>query len=250
MTIDSSAVNHGIPTRENFLAFRSGALPLAVLPNAMDSSQVDLLRQDAKALQSLGFGASAGIATGESGVRSGVHQIWLASPGSPSQENLLLGNLDARRDLFRFVHNLRSQLELGGFRCLPPELLELSYLLYDENGASYARHLDTFSGVTTTNSDHRRSISLLLYLGDDDEGEKKRPWECDRDGGALRIYGNPANQCTGGKFVLDDPDGWSDITPRPGSLVLLDSATVPHEVMTTKRSRACVAAWFGSYTDS
>ena len=47
-------------------------------------------------------------------------------------------------------------------------------------GGSYRRHMDDSSNVAIGHG-ARRSLSLLVYLGDDD-------WDAQRDGGALRIY--------------------------------------------------------------
>ena len=35
-----------------------------------------------------------------------------------------------------------------------------------------------------------------------------------------------------------------DILPRSGCLVLFDSATVPHEVLVTRRARTVLAGWY------
>ena len=97
------------------------------------------------------------------------------------------------------------------------ESAELQLLHYG-SGGRYARHVD--DGVCTAARPLRRSISLLLYLTPDD-------WQ-DADGGSLRIHGS---------------GGHVDVTPTAGSLVLFDSATVPHEVCVTWRERTVIVGW-------
>jgi hypothetical protein len=107
--------------------------------------------------------------------------------------------------------------------------VELSYLLYGGDGASYAKHVDCkaedlralqdeggSSERKMPGTDHRRAVSFLLYLGNDDDDdveEEERAdaeplddgdeggvvrakgsrggsaWDPSRHGGALRIHG-------------------------------------------------------------
>ena len=242
---NSNAQLWGMPSFLNGPAmndFLCGDVPLICVPNAVSQSQVVEWRQDAQALASLAFGTSAGVASGQRGIRSGVHQVWLVSPGNPLQQDLV-GNIDARKQLLRFVDNLRGVLDMGSpARSLPPELVELSYLIYDSSGAAYKKHVDTFADDSR---EARRCVSFILYLGDaNDEND----WDCDRDGGALRIHGRDFAQVTGQPICSNTEDEfWADITPQPGTIVLFDSASVPHEVMATKRGRICVVGWLGTY---
>eukprot|EP00977_Amphora_coffeiformis_P002289 scaffold426_cov219-Amphora_coffeaeformis.AAC.51 len=230
----------------SFESFRSGSVPLVCIPNALNAAQILAWKQDAQALRSLAFGATAGVATGHRGIRSGVHQVWLQSPGCPTSQNFLVGNIDARKDLVRFVDTLRVLLQQtsndGGLR-LPPELVELSYLLYDNDGAAYAKHVDSFAN--DAGSDRTRRISFLLYLGDEQE---ELAWDCARDGGALRIHDEAFAKATGQPVYTNVlGEYWSDITPHPGTMVLFDSSSVPHEVVATKRGRICVVGWLGTH---
>ena len=68
----------------------------------------------------------------------------------------------------------------------------------------------------------RRSISLLLYLTPPD-------WRTEVDGGALRVHRQNAAPL--------------DVEPHAGTLVLFDSASVPHEVLPTRRERTVVVGW-------
>ena len=117
--------------------------------------------------------------------------------------------------------------------------------MYHENGAAYAKHIDSLADDDDSTSDCARSVSFLLYLGDNES----LAWDCARDGGALRIHGEVFAKTTGQKVTTNDETGdcWADITPHPGTVVLFDSATVPHEVVATKRSRTCVVGWLGAY---
>lgn len=83
-------------------------------------------------------------------------------------------------------------------------------------GGFYARHCDSFHGA------RNRIVSLVAYLNED--------WG-DADGGCLRIFP------PGGVGAVD-------IVPQRGTLVLMLSEDVPHEVLATHRLRASVAGWF------
>jgi predicted 2-oxoglutarate/Fe(II)-dependent dioxygenase YbiX len=228
-------------------AFQNQSVPLVCLPHAVPPSHIQAWRQDAQALQALSFGGTAGVVQDDgTAIRSGVHQVWLASPGRASPPPLLVGNLAARRQLVNTIQALRHGLEAP--RSLPPDLVELSYLLYEGNqGGKYGRHVDR----RHRSSYHQRSVSFLLYLGSGDaagDEVEEDPWDCARDGGALRIHG-PAAYATGQPVTLSlsgDPQVYADVTPQAGTLVVFDSATVPHEVLVTQRSRICVVGWCGT----
>ena len=104
------------------------------------------------------------------------------------------------------------------------ETLELQALHYPQGG-SFRRHVDGRPGFKigpSERTDIRRSLSFVVYLTHDDFNPAA-------DGGALRFH---------------TPDrGLIDVQPRPGQLVLFDSATLPHEVLTTRRDRLCLAGW-------
>ena len=104
------------------------------------------------------------------------------------------------------------------------ESAELTLLGY-KAGGSYRRHMDDSSNVAIGHG-ARRSLSLLVYLGDDD-------WDAQRDGGALRIYPPKGS----------GREGYVDVPPYAGTLVVFDSATVPHEVLVTNRPRVALAGW-------
>jgi hypothetical protein len=152
--------------------------------------------------------------------------------------------MDARRELFRAVDWVRESLQTDGVSpALPPHLVELSYLLYGGDGASYAKHVDCKAEDLRALQDeggsserkmpgrqHRRAVSFLLYLGnddDDDEDEEhadeeplddgdedgivrpERPaWDPSRHGGALRIHGaGPASAVRDAAHAASLPQG-------------------------------------------
>ena len=97
------------------------------------------------------------------------------------------------------------------------ESAELQLLCYPPGG-HYRRHVD--DGTSTEDMPVRRSISLLVFLTQDD-------WSA-ADGGQLRVHTS---------------DAVCDIESTPGTLVLFDSATVPHEVLPTRRERHVCVGW-------
>lgn len=212
-----------------------------LLDHDIDVNGLQEMRDDICALHAAGWGTAAGVSSQTTGIREGVHQIWLETAaggdrGSSSPQSLqtcLLGRVETRRSLLQWAHHLRIKLseQLGQ----PLSDLELSYLLYRE-GAYYNKHVDTIasSGARSKNR-RRRVISFLLYLGD--PYDFTSPWDADRDGGALRLYNHNA-------------DSYVDVSPIPGRLILFDSATTHHEVCRTVRPRAAVAGWFGTIEES
>lgn len=92
-------------------------------------------------------------------------------------------------------------------------------------GGSYQRHVDWKPGMPIGpegRTSVKRSISLLMYLTPDD-------WNPAADGGALRVY--------------DSASAHMDVQALPGQLVLFDSSSIAHEVLTTRRDRMLVAGW-------
>ncbi len=81
----------------------------------------------------------------------------------------------------------------------------------------YQKHIDRF------NTDDARTISFLIYFNS--------KWAAG-DGGELRVYDQAS------KNIL------TDINPSGGRLFGFMSADVPHEVLTTLKSRASFAGWW------
>ena len=126
--------------------------------------------------------------------------------------------------LIATVDALRAALIRSSGRPLL-ETAELQLLHYPQGG-SFRRHVDDRPGIKIGahgRTDVRRSISFLIYLTRDD-------WDPAADGGALRFH--------------TAQHGLIDVNPWPGTLAIFDSAKLPHEVLTTRRERMCVAGWF------
>lgn len=128
--------------------------------------------------------------------------------------------------LLSVVERLRRALAASTGRALL-ESAEIQLLGY-KPGGSYRRHLDDSAGLSigTGGRQVRRSLSLLIYLTPDD-------WNVEQSGGSLRVH-LPG----GGQRNL-----MVDVPPLAGSLVVFDSATVPHEVLRTQRPRVVLAGW-------
>ena len=230
-----------------FEAFRERKISLVSItsPAPLSSELIRDLKYDAKSLEASGFGSLAGVAGAKiaKDIRYGVHQVWLQTPRSRSPLPMI-GNLDARRELFRVVERLRLELEIGKYWKLPPEFVELSYLIY-KPGSFYVKHKDVISDGNN-NCESERSVSIIIFLGDH---ESESEWKY-ADGGAVRIHDDCA--IFAGTPVLHDENGnlYSDVLPTPGTMVLFDAKEVPHEVLVTNRNRICVVGWFGSPMDS
>jgi len=216
-------------------AFRSGAV--LVCPQYLRSSELSAARFGAAALSGR-FGASAALAgtstTVDVEVRSCAmldlvsDRVWPALPSS------LLGVVQA-------IEDLREHLAISTKRLLCEEM-ELQLLNYAEGGL-YVKHID--DGLGTADRPVRRSVSLLLYLTPDH-------WQ-DGYGGQLRIHPAASGAIARVQQLSLDNEGNGvediasgepiDIIPVPGTLVLFDSATVPHEVLVTRRPRSAIVGW-------
>ena len=97
--------------------------------------------------------------------------------------------------------------------------IECTFVVYPAGGY-YQRHIDSLDGEPGSG---RRALSFICYLN------APGAWAA-RDGGALRVEecGAPPRE----------------ILPEGGSLVLFDSKRVWHEVLPTRRERACLVGWF------
>lgn len=264
--------------------FRNGEAPLITIPDFLPPPIIKRLLFDAQDLERFNFGSVAGVGQTPSNILAGqrldqtirknVRQIWLRSNGWSLTP--LVGDLDARNMLINSVENLRHDLAVGfngsasknmiadgvieGIQLLNPQMIELSYLSYYP-GSFYKRHIDTF----TSNNRSKRVVSFILYLGGDStsSGDESSSWCLEKDGGALRIYGEEYAQYTNcplischdidskGNAQLDEDlsmvdKGYSDVPPIPGTMVIFDSAKVPHAVMETRRSRRCIVGWLNA----
>lgn len=246
---------------------------VSITPNLLSRQQVEALLEDAKGLHRHGAFVPGGLRrrknkdAGSSGSSTTADTTDMktttdeatricdicgifddAEKADPS-----IGNIDAREDLLDLMADLRELLQLDlGIRL--SESMELQYLRYpggSSNSSSekkkmgfYGRHFDR-DPDDVSGSTCRRKISLLLYLNDE-------AWDAKRDGGVLRAY-LPAEEKTPKRSSSDGKgsvvSSYQDITPKGGTLVLFDSASVEHEVLPTHRERWAVVGWFLGHDD-
>ena len=120
----------------------------------------------------------------------------------------------AERALLDVLEQLRADLNRHAYFGL--ESIEAHFASYPM-GAFYRRHVDMFRDSDA------RVLSFVLYLN---EG-----WQpC--DGGELVLYSR------------EDDAELARITPSAGTLVVFESAHVPHEVLPATRTRRSIAGWF------
>ena len=230
----------------------------AVVNEWLPADSVSQLLEEAHALQCearpAGVGASIKRRV-DDGIRR-TRQLWLHPP--PVTDN---GRMSTRLALSCTVENLRAQLSSDPRQVhLSPHLTELS-LLYYPTGGYYERHLDVRrEGARPHDSrGSQREVSFIVFL----DREWRAEW-----GGALRLHpepgpgasAKPEAQARGAAAVTDgaapaaDPAGTTaaeaalrvDVQPEGGTLVLLRSAQIEHEVLRTRRPRHCVVGWLRS----
>lgn len=109
------------------------------------------------------------------------------------------------------LHALKAELNAALFLGLAE--FEGHYAAFPV-GAHYVKHLDRFA------ESDARVISAVLYLN--------AGWTAEL-GGALRLYGE---------------NGWEDVLPEAGSLVVFRSDSVHHEVLPASRLRFSLTGWF------
>jgi len=138
-----------------------------------------------------------------------------------------LPQCDDRERLREILNDLRDDLDVSS-TALDKDVTELMYAYYP-NGGYYRRHKDAEKSSTSLSS--IREYSFLLYLNVN--------WSTTQ-GGYLRIHRD------GGGDEL--PPGvlpnYIDIEPRAGTLVVMESKRVPHEVLDTRFERLAVVGWY------
>lgn len=122
--------------------------------------------------------------------------------------------LPAQRDFLWRLEELRLAVNRDLFMGLHG--IETQAALYPP-GSFYRRHLDAFQ------RDNLRALTAIVYLNP--------RWHAD-DGGALRLY------------VGEQGEGFVDILPEAGRLVVFLSERFEHEVLTTRRARWSLTSWF------
>lgn len=177
-------------------------------PDFLAPARVAALRQECLMLERTGCFRPAGVgrqAVQDAAIR-GDKIFWLEEGlgQTPEALRLLRNELD----------ELRGAINAGTFLGLLD--FEGHYASYPP-GTGYARHVDRFR------DDHRRVVSLVLYLND--------RWQAE-DGGELLLYAN------------DDTAAAARIRPVGGTLVYFLSERVPHEVRPARRARLSLTGWF------
>lgn len=170
---------------------------------------IESLAREARQLWGDGIFKHAGVGSGagftlRGDIRSD-HILWL-DESNPTQ---------AQAAYWSEMEKLRDELNSALFAGLIG--LEAHYAVYPA-AAFYKKHVDRFS----TNDE--RTISCSLYLN--------RNWKRE-DGGELRVYDG-----------AEDETSFVTIYPRAGTIVLMNSASVYHEVRPAARDRYSITGWF------
>ncbi|KAG8457607.1 hypothetical protein KFE25_002271 [Diacronema lutheri] len=252
------------------------------VPSWISSADVERIRADVLAADSAGMLRTASVGNGATArADDSIRRTRMCGllPGPPSR----VGCVDTRLQLTAAIERLRIELAelasdgaLAPMHALTPFATECAYLNYPQGGY-YTRHLDVpaanegwlrigrapADGTSVARWERRRTISLLLYLN--------AGWDMDAWGGQLRVFTRASEPCAtpqaadGGRDTASevarvrgerDPaardgagtgasaDVWVDIAPEGGTLVLMRSELVEHEVLATRQPRQCVVAWF------
>jgi hypothetical protein len=156
------------------------------------------------------------------------------STGNPASTN-------ARKELYQILDQVRIDLcqssspKSSRQRTLNPNLTELLYAYYPQGGY-YRRHVDAVAKSASV----LRSISLLLYLNDVNWNSNTDGSNENNVGGQLRIHLDSGKD----ELPLGEQPNFIDIEPRGGTLVLMQSDAIPHEVLDTNRERMAVVGWY------
>ncbi len=180
-----------------------------ITPDFLSSDLVSELAAEIEHRRTIGGMRAARVGTGST-LRSdntlrGDEIAWIDTDESSPALRALLLRMESLRNA------INEHLFLG--------LFDLEFhLTHYPPGARYGRHIDRHSGTTD------RIVSCIIYLNAD--------WQ-PADGGALRLYPpqHPA-------------PGHVDVVPIAGTLVTFMSGDIPHEVLTTRRSRLSATGWF------
>lgn len=240
-----------------------------IAPGCVDASLTGAIRRDILDLDAAGatrmaaVGSRGNVALDQTVRRSRSRALFPPPP-------VHVGNASLRRELLAFLEALRLQLNaaiadgrLRGVLHLAPFETEASYLSYDAGGY-YKAHLDVprygngwlpasrrpEDGTSLRRWERRREVSVLLYVNE--------AWCVESMGGALRIHSPASDEAgespdhgvaaSGGvtRAAAADAAAFHDIEPRDGTLVVMRSPCVKHEVLTSAMPRQCVAAWFAA----
>ncbi|CAB9496576.1 P4Hc [Seminavis robusta] len=200
-----------------------------VIPNFLSKDLQESLRQDVKSLRDEGHFSVAKI--GQDSTNTLNQQIRQASTcfiGGATRENL--PSNAARSNMISVLEQVCQQLSDNASLLASPRLdNNLSELLYAyyPTGGFYRRHRDAISGSASV----LRTFSLLLYLNQD--------WTPE-DAGNLRMHMDSG----GDELPAGEEPNFLDVAPEGGTLVLFDSAKIPHEVLDTNSERLAIVGWY------
>jgi SM-20-related protein len=199
-----------------------------VIPNFLPQSLQDALRSDVQTLRSKSKFKVAKIGQDATNTLNTDIRVAETCFLGPSK----LGDVPntARQELYTILDGVRRDLvqHMPSIKALDPGLTELLYAYYPQGGF-YRRHRDAIPGSAST----LRQISLLLYLNQN--------WQAETDGGCLRLHFDSG----GDALPLNEEPNYMDVAPHGGTLVLLQSDAVPHEVLdTVGRDRLAVVGWY------
>ena len=228
----------------------------AVIPNWLTPAEVDALRADALAVDAAS-GRECGVGVPSSGTNrrdESVRRSRQCSLYPPPPVGA--GSVELRQTFYDAVGALRDELQACEELALP-ELAdfetELIYLLYPVGG-HYMRHLDVpragdgwvpkgrraTDGGSLSGAATRRAISFILYLNPG--------WDA-ADGGHLRCWpaGERLSHLPPERQLTPHAE---DVVCNGGTLVLLHSADVEHQVCETRAERQCIVGWFRELSEA
>ena len=162
-----------------------------------------------------------------------ANSLWLHPPPVTGK-----GRLRTRLALSRAIEGLREQLSSSSRAvALSGRLTELSFLYYP-TGGYYERHLDV-KPRPEDDERPRREVSLVVFLDPRWQAE----W-----GGALVLYpelrgSRPELGPEIGPELGPELEAPVSVSPKAGTLVLMHSTRIEHEVMPTSRPRHCLVGW-------
>ena len=201
-----------------------------VVPNWLPSDVVHAVAEDMLALEGRSRDARVGTKSTrrqDETIRNSK-LISLHPPLLPLNE----GSVGARLQLSGLMQRLCAELNRAelGLPSLSPLHTELGYVAYPVGGF-YGRHVDAPPHVMHARTgfpEPVREVSVLLYLD--------RGWEAGW-GGELRIHVDEGAEVA----------PHLDVRPEGGTLVLMKSDRIVHEVRETRRARHCVVGWLRSH---
>ncbi len=189
-----------------------------LLPDFLDASQVEALRQLAQRHREQGDFYPAGIGANRERTRNptirGDQICWL-EPEPADEANVPV----AYAEFCRFLAALRRQLNRSLYLGLGETEVHLA--LYPPGGR-YQKHIDNFRGRSA------RIITFILYLNAD--------WQS-KQGGQLRLYTNDDNEHECSELC------YTDISPQGGTLLVFLSERFYHEVLPASRERLSLTGW-------